>query len=120
MIKSESLPRYRYKTSGGYVKLHLPGHPLADSNGCVLEHRKVAYDLFPVHTSLSCFWCRKEVRWDTLVIDHLNNNREDNEPSNLLISCNGCNRLRGSAKAFVERLTDDGYKLFMTSVNRTS
>src|SRR5690606_26602635 len=38
-------PRYRYATRAGYVKLLIPGHPLADSNGLVMEHRKVMYDM---------------------------------------------------------------------------
>ena len=34
-------PNYRYKTGAGYIKLHIPNHPIADNGGNIFEHRKV-------------------------------------------------------------------------------
>lgn len=38
------LSLYRRKTVAGYIAIYEPSHPLAMTDGYVLEHRKVAYD----------------------------------------------------------------------------
>ena len=55
-----------------------------------------------------CHWCGKEVEWTrgnngetTLVVDHLDDNRQNNEPDNLVPSCNVCN-LRRSNKMMIQ------------------
>lgn len=112
-------PRYQYTTSGGYTKLYLPNHPLADSGGYVMEHRKVVHEHFTNNNEqLDCFWCGKSVSWQSMVVDHLNGDIKDNRICNLVMSCNGCNRTRGSATAFIQRLTPVGYKVFMKSIER--
>lgn len=59
--------------SNGYVRVRIPGHPRAHSNGYVLEHVVVAEAALgkplPAHA----------------VIHHVNRNRQDNRPSNLVI-----------------------------------
>lgn len=61
----------RLINSAGYVQLYMPGHPLADKNGYVYEHRYVAEsmlgrDLLP-----------------TEVVHHRDGNKQNNLPHNL-------------------------------------
>lgn len=84
----------------GYVTLTGSTHPLAH-RGSVREHRVILYDeigpgLHP------CHWCKKPVSWDGdrihgLHVDHLNNDRLDNRPENLVPSCLQCNWTRQNA-----------------------
>lgn len=84
----------------GYRVVYFHGHPLADANGQILEHRLV---LFAVIGSgeHSCHWCAKPIRWiapagtaAALVVDHLDWNRANNAPANLVPSCSPCNIAR--------------------------
>lgn len=89
---------------GGYVKLVCPTHPLADSNGTVMEHRAVAYK---EHGGVCppCFWCGKKLRWDRSThVDHLDGIKDNNTPDNLAVSCSACNRMRGYTLSFLKRL----------------
>lgn len=83
------------------------GHPLAGALGRVKEHRKVLFD----HIGPGwhpCNWCGKDVEWQNgqrpggvnLVVDHLDGNRFNNVPENLVPSCQSCNAARN------KRLTD--------------
>lgn len=66
------------------------------------EHRIVLYEKIGPGTH-PCHWCKRPVRWapgegpggDRLSCDHLNSDRKDNRPENLVPSCHGCNALRG-------------------------
>lgn len=94
-------------TSNGYVLAHLPNHPQARTastlSGWVLAHRATLYDdIGPgVHP---CHWCGCPVDWgksypadlDALVVDHLDEDKTNNDPSNLVPACNACNSTRGS------------------------
>ncbi len=85
-------------TSKGYRIKRMPAHPLASSQGYLLEHRGVFYE----HAGPgphSCHWCGLPLRFvsapilsrDVLVVDHLNGDKLDNRPGNLVPSCNSCN-----------------------------
>jgi hypothetical protein len=51
-----------------------------------------------------CHWCKRVVTWDKsapadedgLVVDHLDNNKRNNDPANLVPSCTACNTSRQS------------------------
>lgn len=86
-----------------YRVVQLPNHPLAHESGTVLEHRLVLFaSIGPgLH---QCYWCGVAVAWATgaeairsLVVDHLDHDKLNNSPTNLVPSCNGCNahRTRG-------------------------
>jgi hypothetical protein len=106
--------KYAYRTLGtnGYVRISKQEHPLA-INGWLYEHRMVLYDLIGSGAH-ACHWCGKAVVWvkgkcskGSLVPDHLDGDRTNNSPENLVPSCNPCNAARGLFQAWVERHSDD-------------
>ena len=105
----------RYKTAAGYVKLLRPGHPLADKQGHVYEHRLAAFDRL-AGSEPSCFWCGIDLKWADAVVDHLNEDKADNTPSNLVCSCNDCNRARGALVPFVRRMRADALDTFVRAL----
>jgi hypothetical protein len=86
--------RVHRRTDRGYVLLRLPEHPLAH-DGWVYEHRHVLYEgLGP--GPQECWWCGIEVKWENgLQVDHLDHDRSNNDPANLVPSCQPCNQGRG-------------------------
>ena len=92
-----------------YRMLRRPHHPIAIKNGCVAEHRMVLYDhMYPFRYALRdgslgrekagpvpCFWCGRGVTWGLdLVVDHLDHDRGNNVPRNLVPACHSCNSSR--------------------------
>jgi 5-methylcytosine-specific restriction endonuclease McrA len=88
-----------YLTSDGYIATAQTGHPLARSKGQVQAHRLILFAKIGFGPHL-CHWCRKPISWgyhvgpDTIVADHLDENRANNAPENLVPSCNRCNAAR--------------------------
>jgi hypothetical protein len=84
-----------------YRTLHRPGHPLAARDGTIREHRLVLYSMLGPGAH-PCHWCGRLVDWarswpadpDALVVDHLDGDRTNNHPSNLVTSCPACNSPR--------------------------
>lgn len=102
----------RYTTGAGYIKLLDRMHPLSDSNGNVYEHRHVAYVEHKGQCP-GCFWCGVELEWKTAVVDHLDEQKANNTPSNLVVSCNDCNRARGSLLPFLRRMRTEAFPVFV-------
>lgn len=71
----ENHPNYKgkYKTSDGYILLHLPRHPFCDKAGYVKEHRIVMEDF------LGRYITKEEV------VHHVNHIRDDNRIENLML-----------------------------------
>ena len=89
----------RYVGSDGYVYLTmLYDHPLTGVNSELGEHRKVLYDTIGPG-SHECYWgCGRILEWggwDGIQADHLDDNKQNNIPDNLVPSCIVCNTLRG-------------------------
>ena len=82
--------------SHGYVTLVRRGHPLADAGGRVYEHRLVLWEQVG-GTDQECAWCGDTVAWFAqvrsrrLVVDHVDTNRSNNSPTNLVPACHPCN-----------------------------
>lgn len=88
-------PRSDVCINNGYVFLSGQDHPLS-RRGAVYEHRKVLYDKIGpgVH---QCYWCSRDLEWGGrggLQADHLDGDRLNNNPDNLVPSCTGCNMKR--------------------------
>lgn len=89
-------------SAGGYRMLTGQIHPLA-RGGEVMEHRKVLYDNIGPGPH-ECHWndrfgCGKtELSWwgQGLVVDHLDENKLNNNLENLVPSCNMCNLHRSN------------------------
>lgn len=104
----------RTRNGTQYRTVQAPGHPLAMRNGKAYEHRKVLFDAIGpgVHP---CHWCHLLVAWerprgatDALQPDHLNGQRDDNRPENLVPSCVSCNVARGQ-QTYSEALRAAGW-----------
>lgn len=84
--------------SSGYILLYAPDHPLrVGVSPRVREHRVVYYDANGPGP-FDCYHCGKEVGWDGMHIDHLDDNTKNNDISNLVASCPVCNQARGRHK----------------------
>lgn len=93
----------RHANDRGYQVIKRPDHPLAWAGGWVYEHRAVLHNAIGpgVH---ACHWCSMPVSWDlthpthldALVVDHLDADVQNNDPSNLVPSCAACNAGRAN------------------------
>jgi hypothetical protein len=108
--------RYQW---GLYVRLLAREHPLADQTGHVFEHRAVLYDRLGSGPQ-TCFWCGVGLEWSAVVVDHLNDRKTDNDPVNLVPSCNACNRARGAMLPFLRALRPDAVEVFIGLARKTA
>ena len=91
-----------YSHSNGYLQITDPTHPLADSKGSVLLHRAVLWDRFAGKTP-SCAFCGVVLSWrrgqkhPVATAEHLDGNRKNNDPWNIVAACLSCNSARSWA-----------------------
>lgn len=90
----------RFIDRSGYVRLTMEDeHPLASRVGHLLEARKVLYDKIGPGSHL-CHWgCGRLLEWGGstgICADHVDGNRINNDPENIVPSCNPCNGKRAS------------------------
>lgn len=95
----------RHAHSMGYQIVKRPGHPLErpSSNGWIYEHRAVLFESIGPGWH-ACHHCGAQVSWelvypespDALVVDHLDEDRANNDRTNLVPSCAPCNISRSS------------------------
>lgn len=105
MMKSQRrIGSDRSITKQGYVVLlYKYDHPLCSPDGRVLEHRFVLYEKIGPG-SHQCHWCDKVLEWGGakgIHADHLDDDRLNNDPDNLVPSCKKCNGDRGKKKEVV-------------------
>jgi len=84
----------------GYVLAWAPGHPEAVRTGRprIYQHRMVLYDAIGPGPH-GCHWCGTMLDWPDCQPDHLDRDRSNNDPGNLVPSCAHCNSKRGTAQA---------------------
>ena len=74
-------------------------HPLAMPTGDLLEHRSVLFSQIAAGPHL-CHWgCGRSLEWGGIrgiIADHLDGDPLNNDPANLVPSCNPCNAHRGN------------------------
>lgn len=91
--------------SDGYWRLYLPTHPLADGTGTVLRHRLMLFEKLAGRDA-RCHWCDAPVAWgSTLMTDHLDFDRANDDPANLVPVCASCNSSRQMVRG---RKLDEG------------
>ena len=91
----------------GYKIVTVPGHPLANARG-VFEHRVVLFDAIGPGEH-PCHWCGTLVSWDittpadprSLLADHVDFDRLNNDRANLVPACWSCNIARTRARSAV-------------------
>jgi hypothetical protein len=98
-------------TTNGYRMVYEPSHPLSNRKGLLLEHRKVAYAASS-GVCPPCFWCDVPIDWEDASVDHLNEQKLDNSPANLVVTCTPCNRYRGATLPFLRRIRPDAFDTF--------
>jgi hypothetical protein len=79
----------------GYIKLHMPGHPFADSTNYVREHLAVVTEKYG----------HDYVRDRGGVVHHINGEKQDNRPENLYVCTHSEN------KAFNSQLLNMAFQL---------
>lgn len=88
-------------TKPSYPKRYRPDHPLAPPSGTIAVHRIILYDKIGPGTH-QCRWCGKPLEWETgtktkgnaLLVDHIDGDRMNLAPDNLVPACNSCNTTR--------------------------
>jgi hypothetical protein len=108
-------------TTQGYAALAQVSHPTAGSNGHTYLHRKVLYDAIGPGDH-PCHWCETIVEWFAkgerkLVVDHLDNDKLNNERSNLVASCHRCNATRGLFRSWMLKHQNDPFLLTLLKAN---
>lgn len=85
--------------TGGYKLLYAPKHSI--STACqqsrVYEHRAVYYE-HNGYGPFRCVHCGAAVTWQTMHVDHLDDDPANNDIDNLGASCPECNQARGRWK----------------------
>ena len=93
-----------HKTVHGYAVISVSSdHPLGFAGNQAYEHRVVLYEQIGAGTH-HCYWqlpgCAEWVTWEltwpkdgehSLIVDHLDRERKNNDPTNLVPSCSTCN-----------------------------
>lgn len=112
-------PKYRRANSTGYITLSRPGHPLASKLHTVFEHRFVLYEKIGPGRH-NCHWCGLDIEWvrgrnsrGAIVADHLDGDKESNDPENLVPACHPCNSKRGLFMSWVMDHLNDPFLIDM-------
>lgn len=79
--------------------IYKPNHPMAGTAGTIRLARYNLYEKLQGRDA-NCHWCGMKLIWtkertkDQLCADHLDDNSLNDDPSNLVPSCRGCNANR--------------------------
>jgi len=101
----KGLPATRKANPDGYIERGYRffsgvDHPVTTDSGKLAEHRRVLYDKIGPGPH-ECHWgCGRLLEWggrDGICADHLDADRSNNDPENLVPSCVVCNVHRGDS-----------------------
>jgi hypothetical protein len=90
----------------GYVLLHAPEHPSANSGGYVREHRLVMEKVLGRYLTSS------------EVVHHIDGDRMNNHPDNLQLFAKNAEHLSQELRGRVPRWTPEGYARLLASAAR--
>ncbi|MCD5996495.1 HNH endonuclease [Pseudomonas sp. CDFA 602] len=97
--------------SHGYLLNYAPDHPLSRGNHPrVYQHRVVYYEHHGAGP-FDCHWCQRPVTWETMHVDHVDDDKQNNDISNLVASCPSCNQARGRWKIRLYHRRQTGIKI---------
>lgn len=83
-----------WDAGSGYVIATAPDHVLAPSSGKVYVHRIVLFEAIG-YGPHRCHWCKSPLSWRAgLTVDHIDHDRANNDPGNLVAACRPCNSRR--------------------------
>jgi hypothetical protein len=89
----------------------------------VYEHKYVLYEKYGPGKH-PCHWCGTTLKWargnrsGVILADHLDGDVRNNAPDNLVVSCNGCNTIRGR-DGFRSAIKDDELVVWNSAGQRT-
>lgn len=87
--------------SNGYVIAYLPGHPLVKGKRPYEFQHRISFYNEHGDGPFTCHWCDREVTWGDMHVDHLDENKLNNEVENLAASCVHCNMNRHRFERFL-------------------
>ena len=91
-------PKPEIEHSAGYVLEHDPAHPLTTGGQrYVYQHRKVFFEHHG-EGPFRCHVCLEPQSWETMHVDHLDDDPSNNDIDNLAPACPRCNQGRGAWK----------------------
>lgn len=87
--------------NGEYFQIrNVPWHPISDRNGSIPLHRFILFESIDGADPVACHWCKYPLRWKTKLAcqylhvvnaDHLDGDKSNNSPENIVPSCYWCN-----------------------------
>lgn len=88
-------PQSLWTKTSGYVQAPIyPDHPLYAGSPNIMQHRLVLFDKIG-YGPHQCHWCQEHINWGNgLEVDHLDWDRQNNDPDNLVAACSPCNKRR--------------------------
>lgn len=100
------------------------GHPIAPASGRIAEARLVLYDKIGPGKH-ACNWCGTSIEWmpgagpvpGAIMADHLDWDRTNNAPENVVAACHNCNAHR--TRAGDRRRIEDGEPVVVMGGRRT-
>lgn len=90
-----------------------PNHPLASVKGTIPTSRRMLYDHLG-EGEHPCHWCGFSLKWRLnqkggstknrdLLVDHLDGDQLNDDPDNLVATCQSCNTVRALAQGWMTR-----------------